>query len=86
MFWLKYLAYHLYKPIPIEEKFKLETRFFSGSKVLLFCLKSVPRTGNELVGDDIENCENSLLTFTNLSHLLYFCFCLFKKKKLYVSV
>ena len=24
----------------------------------LFCLKSVPWTGNELAGDDVENCEN----------------------------
>ena len=36
----------------------------------LFCLKSVPWTGNELAGDDVKNYENSPLTFTNLSHLL----------------
>ena len=41
-----------------------------GPKVLLFCLKSVPWTGNEVAGDDVENCENSQLTLTNLSHLL----------------
>ena len=35
--------------------------------MLLFCLKSVPWTGNELA---CENCENSQLTLTNLSHLL----------------
>ena len=33
--------------------------------MLLFCLKSVPWTGNELAGDDEENCENSQLTLTN---------------------
>ena len=32
--------------------------------------KSVPWTGNELAGDDVEKCENSQLTLTNLSHLL----------------
>ena len=26
--------------------------------MLLFCLKSVSWTGNELTGDDVENCEN----------------------------
>ena len=26
--------------------------------MLLFCLKSVSWTGNELAGDDVENCEN----------------------------
>ena len=46
---------------------------FSGPKVLLFCLKSVPWTGNQLAADDIQNCENSQLTLTNLSHLLQFC-------------
>ena len=30
--------------------------------MLLICLKSVSWTGNELADDDIENCENSLLT------------------------
>ena len=25
--------------------------------VVLFCLKSVPWTGNELAGDNVENCE-----------------------------
>ena len=38
---------------------------FSGPKVLLFCLGSVPWTDNELAVDDIENCENSQLTSTN---------------------
>ena len=67
----KYLAYHMYKPIPIEEKFqKAQGTIFSGPKVLLFCLESVPWTGNELVGDDVENSENSQLTLTSLLHLL----------------
>ena len=71
----KYLAYGMYKPIPQRKNFqkklkKISTRFFLGPKVLLFCLKSVPWTGNELAGDDVENCENSQLTLTNLSHLL----------------
>ena len=61
----------MYKPILIEEKFqKAQNTFFLGPKVLLFCLKSVPWTGNEVAGDDVENCENSQLTLTNLSHLL----------------
>ena len=30
--------------------------------MLLFFLKSVPWTGNESAGDDVENCENPLLT------------------------
>ena len=35
----KYLAYHVYKPIPKEGNFKkLKTRLFLGPKVLLFCL------------------------------------------------
>ena len=34
--------------------------------MLLFCLKSVPWTGNELAGDVVENCENSQLTLINL--------------------
>ena len=33
--------------------------------MLLFCLKSVPWTNNELAGDDEENCENSQLTLKN---------------------
>ena len=49
----------MYKPIPIEEKLKKNWNLvFSGPKVLLFCLKSGPWTGNELKGDDVENCEN----------------------------
>ena len=39
-------------------------------EVLLFCLKSVPWTGNELAADDVENCENFQLMLANLSHLL----------------
>ena len=54
----------------ILKNFKLQDSVFSGPKVLLFCRESVPWTGNELAGDDVENCENSPLTITNLSHLL----------------
>ena len=65
-FSVKILAYHMQKPVLIEEKFQnTEHSVFSGPKVLLFCLKSVPWTGNELAGDDEENCENSQLTLTN---------------------
>ena len=61
----------MYKSILIEENFqKTKPRLFSGPKVLFFCLKGVPWTGNELAGDDEENCENFQLTLTNLSHLL----------------
>ena len=61
----------MYKPIPIEEKFqKTQNTVFSGPRVLLFCLKSISWTGNELVGDDVENCEDPQLTLTNLSHVL----------------
>ena len=64
-FWRKYLAYHIYKAILIEEKFqKAQNTVFLGPKVLLFCLKSVPWTGNKSAGDDAENCENSQLTLT----------------------
>ena len=42
---------------------------FFGPSSALFCLKSVPWIGNELAGDDVENCENSQLTLKNLSHL-----------------
>ena len=68
----KYLAYHMYKPISIEEKLKKKTEnsVFSGPTVLLFSLKSGPWTGNELATDDVEICENSQLTLANLSHLL----------------
>ena len=52
----------MYKPILIEEKFQKAQN--TGPKVLLFCLKSVPWTGNEVAGDDVENCENSQLTLT----------------------
>lgn len=36
-------------------KKKIETRFFSGPKEFIFCLKSVPQSGKELAGDDVEN-------------------------------
>ena len=67
----KYLPYYVYKPTLLEEKFKnyLST-VFSGPKVLIFWIKSVPWTGNELAGDDVENCENAQLTRTNLSYLM----------------
>ena len=59
----KYLAYHMNKPIPIEEKIqKAQNTVFSGPKVLLFCLKSVSWTGNELAGDNLENCEHFQLS------------------------
>ena len=36
----KYLAYHMYKPTPIEGKFqKTENSVFSGPQVLFFVLK-----------------------------------------------
>ena len=62
----------MYKPIPIRRQVSenLRTQFFSGLKVLLLWLKSIPWAGNELRGDDEENCENSKLTLKNLSHLL----------------
>ena len=65
IFLCKYLAYHIYKPMPMDEKISKNLKLdFSGPKGLLFCLKStiVPWTGNELAGDDVENCENSQLT------------------------
>ena len=62
----------MYKPIPIRRQVSenLRTQFFSGLKVLLLWLKSIPWAGNELRGNDEENCENSQLTLKNLSHLL----------------
>ena len=63
IFLRKYEACHVYKPIPIQENVQKTLKlFFSCPKVLSFCLKSVPWIGNELVGDDVENCENSQLT------------------------
>ena len=51
------------KPIPIEEKIqKAQNMVFSGPKALLFCLKSVSWTGNELAGDNLENCEHFQLS------------------------
>ena len=70
IFLCKYLAYYIFKPIPIVEKFRRALNlFFPGPRVLLFCLKSVPWTNNEFAGYDVENCENSPLALTNLSHL-----------------
>ena len=70
LFLRKYLANHMYKPIPIEEKFqKAQNTFFSALKCF-FCLKSVPWTGNELPGDDVVNCEDSQLTLTSLTSLV----------------
>ena len=40
--------------------------------MLLFCLKSVPWTGNELAGDDVENCENYWFTHKSLTSLVIF--------------
>ena len=54
----EYLACHMYKPILIKEDFqKLKTCFFSGPKMILVCLKSVPRTGNEFAGVDVETMK-----------------------------
>ena len=68
----KYESYHMYKSILIEENkknLKKKNSVSSGPKVLFCCLKSVPWTGYELASEGVENCENSLLTPTNLSHL-----------------
>ena len=46
-----------------KKNFKLG--FFRALKCSHF-LKSVPRTGNELADDNVERCENSQLTLTNL--------------------
>ena len=55
--------FFLNKPILIEEKIqKAQNTVFSGPKVLLFCLKSVSWTGNELAGDNVENCEHFQLS------------------------
>ena len=72
IFLRKYLAYHMYKPIPIEEKFqKAQNTVFSGPKVLLFYLKNVSWTGNELAGDDVEKLwELSVDTFKSLTSLV----------------
>ena len=50
----KYLDFHMYKPVPIEKNLN---SVFSAPEAPLFCLKSVPLTGNELAGDDVENFE-----------------------------
>ena len=50
----------MFKPIPIKNKISNNLKLgFSGLKVLLFCVKSVPWTGNELAGYDVENCEST---------------------------
>ena len=56
----------MYKPVPMEKNLN---SVFSAPEAPLFCLKSVPLTGNELAGDDVDNFEK-LLTLTDLSHLL----------------
>ena len=64
----------MFKPIPIKNKISNNFKLgFSGLKVLLFCFKSVPWTGNELAGYDVENCESSQWTLANLSLFLQFC-------------
>ena len=69
-FLCKYLAYHNYVQYNVE-KFKKNLKLsFFGPSSALFCHKSASWTANELAGDDIENCKNSQLTLTNLSHLL----------------
>ena len=61
----------MYKSIPLVEKFQKNLKLsFFGPSSALFCHKSASWTGNELAGDDVENCKNSQLTLTNLSHLL----------------
>ena len=60
------------KPILKEEKFqKVQNTAFLGPKVLLFCLKNDPWTGNELAGDDVENYEKfSVDTYKYLTSLV----------------
>ena len=49
----------MYKPIPWKEKCQKNLKLgFSGLKVLLLCPQSDPWTGNQLVSDDVENCQN----------------------------
>ena len=52
----------MFKPIPIEEKISNNFKLgFSDLKCSCFVFKSVPWTGNEWAGYDVENCKNSLL-------------------------
>ena len=63
LFSREYLDYHMYKSIPVAEKFKkLKTLSFRALKRSRFYLLSVSWTGNELAGNDVESCENSQLT------------------------
>lgn len=63
LFSREYLDYHMYKSIPVAEKFKKhKTLSFRALKSSRFYLLSVSWTGNELAGDDVESCENSQLT------------------------
>ena len=50
-------------------QYRLLSTYKDITYLLLFWLKSIPCAGNELAGDDVENCENSPSTLTNLSHL-----------------
>lgn len=63
LFSREYLDYHMYKSIPVAEKFKKhKTLSFRALKRSRFYLLSVSWTGNELAGNDVESCENSQLT------------------------
>ena len=53
----------MYKPIPIDKKLKKDKSGFSGPKVLLFRLKSVPYTGNELAGDDYKSLTSLVILY-----------------------
>ena len=71
IFLRKYLAYHMYKPMPMDEKISKNLKLdFSGPKGLLFCLKStiVQWTGNELAGDDVT--VKTLSWHLEISHIL----------------
>ena len=64
-------AFHVYKPILIEKKKfpkKRNLGLFRAFKCFILS-KSVPYTGNELAGDDVENCESHkcLLQISHIS-------------------
>ena len=48
----------MYKPVPMEKNLN---SVFSAPEAPLFCLKSVPLTGNELAGDDTNRSLTSLV-------------------------
>ena len=56
----------MYKPIRKKKSYRnLKTRFFQALKCSYFVSKVSRR--HELAGDDVENCENSQLTFVSVS-------------------